>query len=228
MCHIGTEIQKAKAIAGGMGLVAINAMVATRDYADAIRTAWVLAGACREGSAFGVQRGNALPPALPQVCKDVRHGAHLVQHSGHLTGHQAAAYRVALKDGAAQTAQRVFFQFHLVRARLFLTDILPAHTVFQHTHRCAYAAPGNDGVTVPGFEQRGLVVFVNGALFACQQAGTHLHTAGAQRQRKADAFAQIVVEEKVAVVTTGAGNPGKYVPMGMLAALVLPWRSMFL
>ena len=33
------EIQKAKAIAGGMGLVAINAMVATRDYADAIRTA---------------------------------------------------------------------------------------------------------------------------------------------------------------------------------------------
>ena len=33
------EIQKAKAIAGGMGAVAINAMVATRDYADAIRTA---------------------------------------------------------------------------------------------------------------------------------------------------------------------------------------------
>ena len=33
------EIQKAKAIAGGMGVVAINAMVATRDYAEAIRTA---------------------------------------------------------------------------------------------------------------------------------------------------------------------------------------------
>jgi len=33
------EIQKAKAIAGGMGLVAINAMVATRDYVEAIRTA---------------------------------------------------------------------------------------------------------------------------------------------------------------------------------------------
>ena len=29
---------------------------------------------------------------------------------------------------------------------------------------------------------------------------------------QADEFAQIVVEEKVAVVTTGAGNPGKYVP----------------
>ena len=36
------EIQKAKAIAGGMGLVAINAMVATRDYAEAIRTAAML------------------------------------------------------------------------------------------------------------------------------------------------------------------------------------------
>ena len=30
---------------------------------------------------------------------------------------------------------------------------------------------------------------------------------------QADEFAQIVVEEKVAVVTTGAGNPGKYVSM---------------
>ena len=37
--HLTAEIQKAKAIAGGMGLVAINAMVATRDYAEAIRTA---------------------------------------------------------------------------------------------------------------------------------------------------------------------------------------------
>ena len=67
-------------------------------------------------------------------------GAYLVQHSGHLTGHQAAAYCVALKDGAAQAAQRVFFQFHLVRARLFLTNILAAHAVFQHAPahpRCA-------------------------------------------------------------------------------------------
>ena len=33
------EIQKAKALAKGAGLVAINAMVATQDYAAAIRTA---------------------------------------------------------------------------------------------------------------------------------------------------------------------------------------------
>ena len=40
---------------------------------------------------------------------------------------------------------------------------------------------------------------------------------------QADAFAQIVVEEKVAVVTTGAGNPGKYVPMWKAAGIkVIP------
>ena len=33
------EIQKAKALAKGAGLVAINAMVATQNYADAVRTA---------------------------------------------------------------------------------------------------------------------------------------------------------------------------------------------
>lgn len=50
---------------------------------------------------------------------------------------------------------------------------------------------------------------------------------------QADEFAQIVVEEKVAVVTTGAGNPGKYVPMWkaagikvipVVAAAVLAWH----
>ena len=40
---------------------------------------------------------------------------------------------------------------------------------------------------------------------------------------QADEFAQIVVEEKVAVVTTGAGNPGKYVPMWKAAGVkVIP------
>ena len=40
---------------------------------------------------------------------------------------------------------------------------------------------------------------------------------------QADEFAQIVVEEKVAVVTTGAGNPGKYVPMWKAAGIkVIP------
>ena len=54
------EIQKAKAIAGGMGLVAINAMVATRDYADAIRTA-VAAGV------DAVVSGAGLPLELPGI-----------------------------------------------------------------------------------------------------------------------------------------------------------------
>ena len=38
-----------------------------------------------------------------------------------------------------------------------------------------------------------------------------------------DEFAQIVVEESVQVVTTGAGNPGKYVPMWKAAGIkVIP------
>ena len=44
-------------------------------------------------------------------------------------------------------------------------------------------AAGDDGVTVLGLEQRGLVVGVDGALLACQQAGAHLHAASTQRQR---------------------------------------------
>ena len=57
---LAAEIQKAKAIAGGMGLVAINAMVATRDYADAIRTA-VAAGV------DAVVSGAGLPLKLPGI-----------------------------------------------------------------------------------------------------------------------------------------------------------------
>ena len=41
---------------------------------------------------------------------------------------------------------------------------------------------------------------------------------------QADEFAKIVVEEGVQVVTTGAGNPGKYVPMWKAAGIkVIPW-----
>ena len=54
------EIQKAKAIAGGVGLVAINAMVATRDYVEAIRTA-VAAGV------DAVVSGAGLPLELPGI-----------------------------------------------------------------------------------------------------------------------------------------------------------------
>ena len=43
------EIQKAKALAKGAGLVAINAMVATQDYAAAIRTAVVFFYLANEG-----------------------------------------------------------------------------------------------------------------------------------------------------------------------------------
>ena len=106
-----------------------------------------------------------------------------MEHPGHLTGHQAAGGGVALKHGPAQAAEGVFFQFHLVGPGLFLPDVLAAHAVFQHTHRCADAAAGDDGVTVLGLEQGGFIVLMDGALLACQQAGAHLYAAGAQGQR---------------------------------------------
>ena len=54
------EIQKAKKLANGMGLVAINAMVATRNYADAIRTAM-------EAGVDAVVSGAGLPLELPGI-----------------------------------------------------------------------------------------------------------------------------------------------------------------
>ena len=105
-----------------------------------------------------------------------------MEHSGHLTGHQAARGSVALKDGTAQAAQRVFFQLHLIGTGLFLPDIFPAHPVFQNTDGGAADAAGHDGVTVLGPEEGRFVVFVDGALLAHQQAGAHLSTAGPQRK----------------------------------------------
>ena len=57
------EIRKARRIAGGAGLVAVNAMVATRQYADAVRTA----------AAAGVDAiisGAGLPLELPGLVPD--------------------------------------------------------------------------------------------------------------------------------------------------------------
>ena len=52
------EIAKAKEIAGGAGLVAINAMVATQNYADAVRTAV-------EAGVDAIVSGAGLPLELP-------------------------------------------------------------------------------------------------------------------------------------------------------------------
>ena len=58
------EIRKAKQIANGAGMVAINAMVATQDYAAAIRTA-VEAGAVPSISVFFFSSSTGLPLELP-------------------------------------------------------------------------------------------------------------------------------------------------------------------
>ena len=106
-----------------------------------------------------------------------------MEHPAHLTGHQTAGVGVALKHGAAQAAQGELFQLHLVSARLFLTDVLPAHAVLEHPYGGSPDASGDDGIAVPGLEKRRFVVGVNGAFLAHQQAGAHLNAAGAQRQR---------------------------------------------
>lgn len=56
------EIEKAKEIAGGAGLVAINAMVATQNYADAVRTAV-------EAGVDAIVSGAGLPLELPGLVK---------------------------------------------------------------------------------------------------------------------------------------------------------------
>ena len=55
---LAAEIKKAKQLANGMGMVAVNAMVATRNYADAVRTAV-------EAGADAIVSGAGLPLELP-------------------------------------------------------------------------------------------------------------------------------------------------------------------
>ncbi len=55
---LAAEIKKAKQMANGMGMVAVNAMVATRNYADAVRTAV-------EAGADAIVSGAGLPLELP-------------------------------------------------------------------------------------------------------------------------------------------------------------------
>ena len=60
---LAAEIRKAKQLARGAGLVAVNAMVATRNYADAVRTAV-------EAGADAVISGAGLPLELPGLVGD--------------------------------------------------------------------------------------------------------------------------------------------------------------
>ena len=55
---LAAEIKKAKEIAGGAGIVAINAMVATQNYADAVKTAV-------EAGVDAIVSGAGLPLELP-------------------------------------------------------------------------------------------------------------------------------------------------------------------
>lgn len=61
---LAREIRRAKEIAGGRGLVAINAMVATTKYADSVRTAI-------EAGADAVVSGAGLPLDLPAIAAGI-------------------------------------------------------------------------------------------------------------------------------------------------------------
>ena len=65
---------------------------------------------------------------------------------------------------------------------LFQRQILPGHFVFQHPHRSADGAARHGGVAVLGLQKGQLVVFVDGALKACQQASAHLNATGPQSE----------------------------------------------
>ena len=56
------EVQRAKRLAAGAGLVAVNAMVATRQYADSVRTAL-------EAGADAIVSGAGLPLELPALAE---------------------------------------------------------------------------------------------------------------------------------------------------------------
>ena len=105
-----------------------------------------------------------------------------MEHTGHLTGHDAAPLHVALKHSAAETAEGDVFQLLQRGSTLFQGEVFPCHFVFQHPHRPADGAARDSGVAVLGLQKGLLVIFMDGALPACQQAGAHLNTAGPQSE----------------------------------------------
>ena len=105
-----------------------------------------------------------------------------MEHTGHLTGHDAAPLHVSLEHRPAETAEGDVFQLLQRGSPLFQGEVFPGHFVFQHPHRPADGAARHGGVAVLGLQKGQLVVFVDGALPACQQAGAHLNATGPQSE----------------------------------------------
>ena len=76
---LSKEIEKARRLAGGAGLVAVNAMVATRQYADAVRAA-VAAGA------DAIVSGAGLPLELPGLVQGAKTAIAPIVSSGRSCG----------------------------------------------------------------------------------------------------------------------------------------------
>lgn len=54
-----------------------------------------------------------------------------MEHTGHLTGHDAAALHVSLEHGTAETAEGDVFQLLQRGSTLFQGEIFPCHFVFS-------------------------------------------------------------------------------------------------
>lgn len=105
-----------------------------------------------------------------------------MKHARHLAGHDAAGDHVAVKHGAAQAAQGAALQLLQAGPPALQSQVFPGHLVLQHPHGTADGAAGYGGVAVLGLQQGQLIVLVNGALLAHQEAGAHLDAAGPQGQ----------------------------------------------
>ena len=103
-----------------------------------------------------------------------------MEHARHLTGHDAAGLHIAVKHGLPQAAQGEVLQLHAVGALLLLGDVGVGHLVAQAAHRGVHRPAGDHGVPVLGLEDGLLIVLVDGALLAHQQAGAHLGSNGTQ------------------------------------------------
>ena len=73
-----------------------------------------------------------------------------MEHTGHLAGHDAAVFHIAVKHRPAQAAQGMTLQLLQRGTFLLQGQLLPGHLVFQHPHRASDGAAGDGGVTVLG------------------------------------------------------------------------------
>lgn len=79
-----------------------------------------------------------------ELLEDLPQGLDLVEHPGHLSGHQASRFGVPVKDSPAQAAQGVLLELHHGGAGPLFGDIGAGHLILQD----AYRGAGDPAVTM--------------------------------------------------------------------------------